>query len=397
MSITLEVGGRRYGNWTNVEVTRSMDEVSGTFNFSAASDYKAPFPIPRGQAVKVFVNNTQVLTGYVDRITVNYSAGSHELGIAGRDKTADIVDSKVDHKIEFTAPITLEDVAKQTLSSIGANDIQVINKVSGLEPFVKGELVSAAIGDTAFEFIDQYARKRQVVIATDGYGNLVFTRASTESTNMQLNNVVGGKSNTIKSGTVSYDDSDRFSEYTFYSQGNPAGDRDAEEDSKQLTTRSGSYTDSEVRSSRKYHEIAESSSKEEPLEARAKWEGQIRKARSFSYQCEVVGHSPTDNGEAYSPNTLVNVRDDFCDVRDELLIVKVVYKLGSNTGSTTSLEMLTKEAYSLLQRDKERHNRKDASKETRTGPKPVDTNKYATANAADAKALKEAVDRINKR
>lgn len=352
MSITLEVGGRRYSNWTEVEVERALDQISGSFKFMAASDYKLPFPVPRGQAVKVFVNQTQVMTGYVDKISVSYDGSSHEITVEGRDKTADIVDSKVDHKIEFKAPITLEDVAQETLSAIGATDVKVINKVAGLAPFAKGELVSANIGQSAFEFIDQYAKKRQVVCTTDGKGNLVFDRASTTSTKIKLNNVVGGSSNTIRSATAEYDDSERYNTYTFYSQGNPAGDKTASESSKQLTTRTATHTDSEVRSSRKYHEVAESSGKEEDLEKRAKWEGNIRKAKSFKYTAIVVGHSATDSGPAYEPNTLMYVNDDFSDVHLEMLAIKVKYSLSSHEGSLTTLELMTKEAFAILNSEK---------------------------------------------
>ena len=374
--ITLEVGGRRYNNFTQVTIERSLDQISGVFNFQAASDYKLPFPIPSGQAVKVFVNDSQVMTGYVDRVKVSYDANSHTISIEGRDKTADIVDSKVDHKIEFTAPITLEEIARQTLATINATDIEVINNVTDLAPFVKGELISASIGQSAFDFLDMYAKKRQVITTTDGMGNLVFSRASKESTNIALNNIVGGKDNTILSATVSYDDSERYNEYTFYSQGNPAGDKDAGESSKQLTDRTGTYTDSDVRSSRQYHEVAESSSKEATLADRARWEGQIRKAKSFRYNCTVVGHSPVDSGVAYLPNTLVTVTDDFAGFQDELLILKVTSSISLSSGSTTQLELLTKEAFDILLEDKARSLNKQKEKQPGTR-KTIDKTKFS--------------------
>jgi len=375
--ITLEVGGRRYNNFTEVNIERALDAISGVFYFQAASDYKLPFPIPRGQAVKVYVNDSQVITGYVDRIKVSYDSNTHTISIEGRDKTADIVDSKVDHKIEFVAPISLEDIATQTLAAIGATDVSVINKVEGLEPFLKGDLISANIGQSAFDFLDMYAKKKQVITTTDGLGNLVFSRASTVSTDVQLNNIVGGTLNTIKSASVSYDDSERFNEYTFYSQGNPGGDKDVGESSKQLTDRTGTYTDPEVRTSRQYHEVSESSSKEATLDDRAKWEGQIRKAKSFRYNCTVVGHSPVDSGEAYTPNTLVRVKDDFADVNDELLLFKVTSRVSSSGGSTTDLEMLTKEAFNVLLAQKARElAKKDTKSNSKNEKQTIDKTKF---------------------
>lgn len=373
MSLALEVGGMIYSNWIEATVERRLTAATGTFSFTAASDYKLPFPIPRGQAVTVLVNGKPVLTGFVDRISVSYDARGHSISIEGRDKTADIVDSKVDHKIEFKAPISLEEVARRTLSENGVTDVSVKNEVSGLEPFSEGDLISAHVGESLFEFIEKYARKRQVLVTTDGKGNLVLTRASTVNTDIQLNNVVGGTSNTIKAARVDYDDSDRFNTYKFYSQGNPSGDSAKTGTGKKLTNVTGEYIDSDVRASRKFHAIAESSSDIVTLEKRAKWEGQVRKAKSVKFTATVVGHGPTDGGDPYMVNTLVQVNDDFSDLRQQLLIIGVVSKLSSGGGSTTELELVSAESFALLNDKAERRTEKEytrrASTDTKSGSK----------------------------
>lgn len=358
--ITLSVNGRTYSNWTAATIERSLENISGMFNLEIVSDYKIPFPIPRMSPCTIYINGYPVLTGYVDKIDITYDATSHRISVTGRDKTADVVDSKLGPKLEFVAPITLDDVIKKTLENIGISDIKVINKVEGLKPFEKGELISAEIGKPAFEYIEEYARKRQVILTTDGLGNIIITRASEESTNIRLINSVSAPFSTVKSASIEYDDSGRFNSYTFWSQGNPSGDKAASHDPKKATTRKAHYEDKEVRSSRVFNEIAESSTFEEKLKDRAKWEAEIRKAKAFKYSCVVVHHSPYgENGKPYEPNTQASVSDDFGNVFEELLIVGVEYRLDISGGSTTSLTLLPRKAFMLLEQDKI----KDSAKE----------------------------------
>lgn len=370
MSIVLEVGGREYANWTEIEISRSMKDLSGVFSFRAVSDRKIPFPIERMQPVKALINGRPVVTGYVDRIVISYKAGSHSISVEGRDRTCDIIDSKVDHTIEFEAPVTLEEVINKTLSSIGVSDVKVINKAPNLEPFEKGELVSAHIGQGGYEFMDQYAKKRQVVLTSDGNGNIVITRASTTSTPIRfLNKTINpnGTENNILAASVTYDDSDRYNKYNFHTQGNPSGDRDLEDGPEELTTREGYWEDEEVRSSRAYHEVSESANSKDKVVDRAKWEGMIRKAKSMTYTCTVVGHSPySEGGEPYEPNTLVNVEDDFSDVRLELLLVSVTYTLDVYSGSTTKFELMTREAFNLINKKDEQRESKKSSKDSKS-------------------------------
>ncbi len=351
--ITLEVGGKFYSNWKSVSVERALDQISGIFRFEAAADWSQPFPVPRGEACRVRINGKIVMTGYVDNITIDYDANSHAISIEGRDKTGDIVDSMLDGKMEFKAPVTMEEVIRKTLDNIGATDVKVINQVKDLKPFSKDELVSGKIGMRAFEFMDKYAAKRQVILTTDGEGNVVIARASEELTNIFIKNVISDPFNSIKKARVAYTDGDRYNEYKFFAQANHAADPDNDEDKSKSTNRTATATDDDIRPSRKFRAIAEGSQKEKPLEERAKWEANIREAKSFKYSVLMTGHSPySHDGEPYQPNTLVKVKDDFSDIDTELLIVKVTHKLDLNDGSTTELEMLTRTAFLLLLQEK---------------------------------------------
>jgi prophage tail gpP-like protein len=348
MSLELDVGGKSYVEFTSLTVTRSLDTIAGTFEFIAACNINEPFPIPRGSKCQVRCNGVPILTGYVDTVSVDYAFDLHTITIAGRDKTCDIVDSKLDGKLEFKAPITLDQVLQKTLEDIGASDVQVINKVSGLEPFTKKELVSGKVGGGAFEFMDAYAAKRQVVLTTDGLGNVVVTRASTVSTNLRIQNIIGAKDNTIQAASGKYDDSERLNEYKFFAQQNHAADPNDDTPVDEGAFIVGTAADQDTRPSRKYRAMAEGCTETKKLTERAQWEANIREAKSFTYTVKMAQHSPYDyNGEPYQPNTLVMVIDDFVDVNAELLIVKTTHRLDNIEGSTTELEIMSREAFVL--------------------------------------------------
>lgn len=349
MTVYLEIAGRYFGNWTAVEVERSMEHLCGTFKFDYVSDYKEPFPIKRGAPCRVVINGEPVITGYVDRITVAYDASRHLLQVIGRDRTMDVVDSKIDHRIHLIPPITLEQVCQKTLENINATDISVINLAPDIEPFRKEEIVAAHVGRSAFDYIECYARKRQVLVTTDGHGNLVLTKKTKSGASFRLQNEIDNDMNNIKAASVEYDDSKRFNEYSFYSQGNPSADPMLEDSPHQLTARADTFFDTEIRESRTFREICESSTKKEgsqhKIKKRAEWEARIRRAKALKYTATVVGHSSTDQGTPYKPNTIGQVSDVFADIEDELLLTKVTYRLSLDHGSETDLELIPPDAF----------------------------------------------------
>lgn len=383
MSISLEVGGMRYYDFTAVTVERALDQISGTFTFEAVTSPEDPFPIPRGEACAVYVNDTVVMTGFVDIIEVDYNYSTHTISIQGRDKTADIVDSMLDGKLEFKAPITLDEVVQKTLDDIEASDVQVKNQVPGLAPYTKKELVSGKIGMGAFEFMDRYASKRQVILTTDGEGNIVITRASEELTDIVFRNIIADRNNNIQSAQVKFDDSERYNQYKFYAQDNHAADPNSPDTPAKGAHYSSEYTDPNIRASRKYRAIGEGSQGEDKLMDRATWEGNIREAKSFLYTVTMAGHSPySHDGEPYQPNTLVTVEDEFADVFADLLIVRVTHRLDLTSGSTTELEMMTRGAYLLLKQEANKSDESAAGAGDKKKSNTPDNSKYANVDTS---------------
>jgi prophage tail gpP-like protein len=345
--ITLEIDGIRYTGFKTISVERSLENVSGAFNMSAVFSSNLNFPIKIGAQAKVLVNSTPIMTGFVEVMNIQYDAMAHNITIQGRDRTCDINDSQVDGDIEFLPPISLENVIKQTLSKININDINVINEAGSVPPFNASELVSSRIGQTAFNFVETYARKRQVFVTTDGKGNVLLARGSTASLPTGLYNQIGdpNRQNNILNSSVQYDQTERFNTYRCKSQGNISVlNFTGETAPSEVTARGGVAVDTGIRNTRILNFNAENSSDNVETVNRAKWEANIRRARSFTYTAKVQGDT-YDGTNPWITNRLVQVIDDFASINAALLIKKVIFEVSVDNGTTTTLELVTPDGY----------------------------------------------------
>lgn len=360
--ITLELAGVRYTNFLSISVERSIENITGTFNFVATFSDQLTFPIKRGSPCRVFVNNTAVLTGYVEKIDIAYSDNQHTVSCQGRDGSCDIFDSQVDGDIEFKPPVTLETVIRETAKRINIPNVTILNEAGNIPPFEQKDLVSSRIGQTAFNFMETYARKRQVFITTDGQGKIMLARGSSQHILLGgLYNQVGdpGLRNNIKSCTVSFDDTNRFNVYRCKSQGNPVVlNFTGESPSPQIVNRVADSNDPAIRPTRVLVFNAENSSDGDDVQKRAVWETNVRRARAMTVKVTVYGDS-YDGVNPWRVNRLVQVIDDFANINATLLIKSISFNLSVDSGTTTTLELVTPDGFTpepTLSKDKEKAN-----------------------------------------
>jgi prophage tail gpP-like protein len=341
--IILEIEGKRYENFVSIEVRKSMETISGAFTFNATSNKTTQFPIKRSASARVLIDDVPVITGYVNRVAPNYDNDTHILVINGRDKTCDIVDSSLRSNIEFNTGITLKRIIEKVLSDLGITDIDVIDNVGNIKKFDKSELISGSADKNAFEFIENYCRLRQVLCTTDGGGNIVLTRGSTELLPVKLINKKNNETNNVKNGDSFFDEIGRFYRVTILSQGNPSASDDTN-----IVSKSGTAFDTEIRKSRNLTLIAEHSSSDFTNKERATWQVNVNRARGTGYACVVQGYkiSP-DNTEIWQPNKLVKIEDEFANINSQMLIRECVYRLSVDAGSETLLTLVPKDAYTV--------------------------------------------------
>jgi prophage tail gpP-like protein len=348
MAMTLEVGGEQYEGFTAVNVVTTLDTISGQFSFESAPLETGIYPFVIGQDCVVRVEDEVVITGYIERINVNYDCESHSIVVEGRDRTADVIDGSGNGaNVEYQADLSFEEVIRQTLQKNGITDIGVINTVQDLKNFSKGEIESQNLGETIFEFLQRLAKKKQVFLTTDGLANITITRSEGVRVDEYLTNDPENPQSNIKSSNISYDYTERFNEYTVKSQENTAasnlfGNVSAP---SSVVEKDKSVFDENIRSDRKITILGDSAYTSEQLIERAQWEANIRRVRSRNYQFTVQGHKRSKDSGIWKPNQLVQVKDVFSDIDDELLINRVSYSFSIDEGSITALDLVEKDAY----------------------------------------------------
>lgn len=349
-AVTIIVNGTEYTDFTEVSVTKSIETLAGTFMFRTTSTPNIDFPLKVNSEVQIIVENEQVINGYIEKLHIDYSASQHFIRVSGRDRTADVIDSTVGgtETSEFNMPInglSLTQITRRLLDKFNLFNIQVIDDAD-TEPF-KQDIVAAEYGTTLFEFLNKYAKKRQVLLTTNGQGDLVYTRAPilTFSTPLLLSKT---EPSTILRGSIYFDNTRRFNQYICSSQDNPSAYLDTSKLPKNIAGSDGKATDNEVRTSRIYHFESDSSSSQGPLPGRAKWEANFRKSQAIKWTYTVQGHVAKNDNEIWKPGGLVLVVDGFASLNSYLLISSVEYRFSLTEGSRTTLRLLDKDSFTLL-------------------------------------------------
>lgn len=348
--IELEVNGDVFTNFTKANIDIRLDQLSNTFDLEATTKNNNPLPFKGGEGCKIFVDGEVVLTGSIEIVDVSYSSNAHSIRVAGRDKTGDLVDSTLDSISDLNSPISLKQIIEKVLSEIGLN-ITVIDNVTP-ELFEKAEdIIAPEPGDSAFQFLEKYARKRQSLLTSNEDGNIVISQSSGVSVNAKLRNKINNNSNNILQGSVSYDTTGRYNVYKFTSGMNAvalnaAGDVPLSD----VVSQSGNTIDPDIRTGRQFVLNSEDSGSNEQNKLRAEWEANIRKSRGRVGTVAVQGFR-NQTGSLWTVNSVVSIVDDFLGIDAKMLINSVNFSYSTESGSISRLQLVESNAYTLSLND----------------------------------------------
>ena len=138
--ILLEVNGVRYDGWTEVTVSKSIENLCGSFDFSTTVKESAGLVIQNDlkaqDEVKIFIDDTLILTGNIESLSISYSTSDHSIRVSGRDKTGDLIDSSIVQKnYKQTNFIKL---ATAILTDNGYSSIKILNKIASSSALTVG-------------------------------------------------------------------------------------------------------------------------------------------------------------------------------------------------------------------------------------------------------------------
>lgn len=354
MSLRIEVNGIEYERFPAANAILRLDALARTFSFEATAEDAVPLPFRGGEACKINVDGETVITGFIEIVTVKGDDGSHSIEMTGRGRTGDLLDSSIG-SLGTIRPGTLKSVVKQVIAHLDpltpqADRLQVVDEV-GPDPFNKAEdLAAAEPGQNAFEFLEKLARKRQVLLTSNGEGNLVIARGSgVKIPKAFILHRVADNSNNVLGYDATFNLTGRFNTYEMVTQlnmgainlgGTPVAASVASQGHDKAVR------DRAIRRGRQLILVGESMSSGPEDERRATWEQNIRRARGTVYSATVDGFR-NQAGLLWEPNTLISVIDEYADIEATMLVNEVEFNLDDDTGSTTTLSFVEGDAYSL--------------------------------------------------
>lgn len=333
-NIQLAVAGTRYGGWKKININRGIEQIAGSFEVTVTErwpDQIAQRKIKHGEEVTVYIDDAPVITGYVDDVLPSYDSGNHELVIAGRDKTADLVDCSAEHKTGQWINRTLKQIADDLCKPYG---ITVIDLVGDAKKF---KLYKINDGESVFEALSRAARIRGVLLISDGLGHLVITRAGTGRVLAPLI-----KGHNILSASATLSDRDRYQTYVVKGQHQGFDDTSPADNSARKFT----ITDKQVGRYRNLTLLAEDQADTDDCKKRGTHERNLRAGRAERAQV-TINDWQHETG-LWQPNEIVTLHDDWLGVNGNLLIVSVAFKLDEG-GELTTLEVARKEAFGVIE------------------------------------------------
>ncbi len=333
--LILNVDGQRHRGWKSVRVIESLDRVANSFELSLSDYWGANNAADRrtivaGMPCQVFIDNTLIMSGYIDEVSPRYDAKQHSLEVVGRSKAGDLVDCSLEGQT-FNDQ-TLLQIATALALPFGIS----VSLASGVDI---GEPISTARlepGQTIYEFLEEWARIRAVRFVSDANGNLIITRAGASRAADRL---ALGENIRQAGGTLST--RDRYTLYTAIAQ----TDEFDESDFNALV--SGEVSDNWGRYNRHrpHTFLVEGAADIDDAKKRADWQRRTAYGRSQGLSYTLTGWRQ-DNGDLWPVNALVAVNDHWAGIDGERLIVEVARVFDSG-GRRTELRVMPKEAYDL--------------------------------------------------
>lgn len=332
--LSLIAGGKNLKGWTEIALTRSIQQMPNTFSVSATEDsplYTDASFVREGQACTVKLGSDLVITGYVDQVGPGFGVGAHAVIVGGRGKCQDLVDCS----------------AEWTGSQVrNSNPLQIAQKLSlpyGITASCVGDpgdivpQFNINVGDSAANILEMVTRHAGLLYYEGTDGNLILSRIGVTKA---ASGVVQGKN--IQACRLLRSVAERYSEIVC---------------SLVSVDTSGLYQDQDgltyykaldpnVSRHRRLAIVAEGVDGGRDLaKRRALWECARRAGRGRVLNVTVDSWRD-GKGKLWAPNTLVPIDIPKLGLsKISWCLAEVTYRAGLETGLTADLVLMTPESF----------------------------------------------------
>ena len=332
--LTLTVGGQSLTGWTDIEVVRGIEICPSYFIIGMTEKFKedsAKIVVKPGDDCTVTIGGDLVLTGYVDRVKIRISRGTHSLIVIGRSKSQDAIDCSAEWDTGQIKGSSALEIAKKLVKPYG---ITVEGEVDTGPPIPQFNLT---IGDTPFAIIERIARYRALLVYDKENGNLVLAQAGKDKMGSGLT-----EGENFQVGESEYSIDQRFSDYEGFMTA-----VDVLRDLGDAGNLKAKTTDPNVKRHRLKTIIAEDGALGlQQLKPRVDWEAARRFGRS--YVIDITADSWRDKkGKLWSPNALVPITSTTLKIPEgtNWLISQVTFRRNNQDGTVAIVRAMPKEAF----------------------------------------------------
>lgn len=322
--IEIFANGRKFSEWTEARVLRSLDHIAASFSLSlvAKNSDGDPVRLFPGDAVEVSVNGTTVISGYVDRLSTSFSAGSHSVMVSGSECSADIADCCIDNPLEWENK-KMDEIIRGVCAVFGL-DFSNRMAVDVGDPFKK---FSVEPGSKALDAVSKLCKERGILCCSDGLGKVYLLKPESSPRGPALR-----QGENLMAASVDFSLVDRYSTYTVYGTGKAR---------KKVV---GKSSDSDVGRERPLIVVDPNAVEKDKVQARADWESRIRKAKSMGFRATVAGWE--HNAGLWVPGIICSFEAPELYIEEplDLLVSSVEYSWGSQ-GEVTSMTLVPPDVF----------------------------------------------------
>jgi len=331
--VYVTVAGRDYDGWLESSIERSIETISSRFSIPVSLVPGFPPDIARQDEIKVRINQTVVVTGYVLAAEPFYRRDDCGFRIEGRSRTGDLVQCSAIHKGGQWQNVKLDRIARDLCQPFGIDVVVDTDLGAAINDFKlqHGETVVAALA--------RATRLRGVLATTSAAGQLLLTKAGK---NKAAGAIVRGQ-NVISMQAVGTD-AERFSEYIVYGQGDLYGGVANFEQARQ---QKATAKDPDIK--RYLPLVINADGNNEPADMQRLVDHTMRVRRGQAYGLKYVLEGWTFKGVPWEINTRVPVYDDIAGLDGvEWLIAEVRHTVDLREGDVTELLVRPIEAYDTV-------------------------------------------------
>ncbi len=329
VDVSLIIADRQWRGWKSVAVTRSIEQLAGTFELALTDRWThngEASVIRPGDACRIEAGGIPLITGFIDDLDVRVGANDHDIIVRGRDRTADLVDCSVaDDPGEWRGAALAEivrDICRPFVIEVeadGAADVVI-------------DTFRVEQGETAFAAIERAVRPRGLLAHSDSLGSLVICSLDRERAPRHATALAYGGN--VERASAAFSNRNRFSVYRVKGHG-MGGDEGLTSEAHEPL---GGAVDTSILRYRPLTVLAEDQGGSDAFRRRAEWEAAVRAARARRAEVTVSGWTD-GSGAHWRPGWLVACDIPPLGVAGDMRIAEAVFRFDGQEGSTANLSL----------------------------------------------------------